>query len=55
MEDLLERLKRERRWTIACFLVGAAFIIAVRFAFAPDPIDLSFEPPAESRPAEATP
>ena len=35
MDALLDRLKRERRWTVAIFLVAAALITGVRFAFAP--------------------
>lgn len=35
MDALLDRLKRERRWTIAIFLTMAVLVAGVRFAFAP--------------------
>ncbi len=36
MEPILDRLKRERRWAIAIFLVSAAVVFGVQAAFAPE-------------------
>jgi hypothetical protein len=44
MDELLERLKRERRWAVALFLVAAAFIAAVQSALAPVAHELALEP-----------
>jgi hypothetical protein len=44
MDELLERLERERRWTVALFLVAAAFIAAVQFALAPGVDEMALEP-----------
>ncbi len=35
MDALLDRLKRERRWTVAIFLAMAALVAGARVAFAP--------------------
>lgn len=53
MDDLLERLKRERRWTVAIFIAGAVIFGLIRLAVAPDTqaggVDVP-TPAAEHRP-----
>jgi uncharacterized protein involved in exopolysaccharide biosynthesis len=42
--EVLDRVRRERRWAVAFFLVSAALIAAVQFALAP----LSHSAPARN-------
>jgi hypothetical protein len=52
MDDLLQRLKRERRWALVFFLVSAALIVLVQQALAP-PADAPFPPAAVTDTADA--
>ena len=50
MEDVLLRLKRERRWALALFLIGAALIWAVQWGLVPAAHQTTSAPAAETAP-----